>query len=241
MKNTKTTKVKGESDKSSDKCKSIGKLPLNSGDVLSVDVLQMCGRTNLRHLLACAQSALKTDTENCQKCHESHGDCKVVCHETRLEIKTALENYSQNLQEALEPTKDDFPLLPDLRAADWLDTKQPIVAYSVCANAARGKWLERTLATNPKLVDNKDGSADIEFSVEGPHSHQWCLNGDCAYDLHSPYMMTLAEEIFFSTHLDVFALWLSMCGNLYPEFKVCDDVKNVFVQTLSKLHEAAAV
>lgn len=234
---TSTKVAKGESDKMGDKRGLIGIIPSNVEEIPPVHVLQMCGKVNLERLLACVCNALQTGAESCQQCGDN---CKVTCHESHLITTQILQDYRSNLQTAIELAEGDFPLLPDLRDRAWLDTEQPVAVYSVCASAKKGKWLDRIEAINPQLMPSESGY-DVNFGVDESHQHEWSIDDSCSYDIHSPYIMTGAEETFFSTHPDALELWLNLCGNLYPEFVICNDVKDIFIQKISSLCTASAV
>lgn len=237
---TKTKKneaKKGESDKKGGKYDQIGIIPSDVDAIPSVGVLQACGKINLEWLLMAVQNALQTDAKTCLTCK---GGCKVTCHESHLITTQILQAYAANLQEAIELAEEDFPLLPDLRDDTWLNTEQPVAVYSVCASAQNGKWIDRIEAINPQLVQNEAGY-DVNFGIDESHQREWSVDDSCSYDIHSPYIMTSAEESFFSTHLDALALWLNLCGNLYPEFTVCNDVKDIFIRKIGSLCTAAAV
>lgn len=232
--------TQGESDKG-DKMRQIGILPLNTEMIPSVEVLQQCGKTNIQHLLANTQAALKTDEECCQNCA---GGCKVTCCETQQEITKALKRYMQSLQLALELADDDLPLLPDLRDDAWWHDTQSIAVYSVCADAPTGKWLERLTVTQPEFITmqrNGETTYEVRFRGDEQNSDTWPKTLDYAYDLHSPYLLASSEELFFAMHPDKLKLWLSLCGNLYPEFAVYDDIKELFAKKIGSLMTADAI
>ncbi len=230
--------AKGESDKIGDKCRQIGLMPLSIDAIPSVKILQKCGKTNLERLLTALNNALRSDVTMCQECD---GLCKASCHEKKAPTLQVLQKYLVNLQVAFRQADSDFPLLPDLRDEGWLCLDDSVSAYSVCDSAGEGKRLERTVAINPTLVVGmgKAGTHvhEVQFDVDDPNCPEWSAHGSSTFDLHSPYIMTGDEETFFIAHPDALRLWLSMCGNLYPEYAVYDDVKVLFANKIRELSE----
>ncbi len=242
---TKTKKhevAKGESDKLGDKYSQIGILPLSTDAIPSVEILQTCGVANLECLLTSVENALRTDDETCLACN---GECKITCFEEHTKTAATLKGYATSLREAIALADEDFPLLPDLRTRDWFETNDKFVAFSVWDRAGESKHLDRTVALNPTLEsctsENGDPTFEVKFEVKDLNCPDWSAHGTSVFDLHSPYIMTSTEETFFSAHPDALKVWLSMCGNLYPEFAVCDDVKDIFAHKLTNLHEPVAV
>lgn len=237
---TKTKKneaKKGESDKMvSDKYRQIGLIPLSAEAIPPVKVLQACGKANLQRLLVAVNNALQTDVAMCRECD---GLCKASCHEKKLPTLEVLKKYLVNLQVAFRRAEDDFPLLPDLRTRDWFEANDKFVAFSVWDRAGDSKHLDRTIALNPTLESctgrNDDATFEVQFDINDPNCPEWSAHGSSKFDLHSPYIMTGNEETFFIAHPGALQLWLSMCGNLYPEYIVYGDVKELFARKISEL------